>query len=103
MKLFLSNLRAGRGAIMAWCLMIAAYGLLSIFIYPIITKPAADYIGYIASLSESLQSIFGFKLDDLDQLITFSLDTFASMEFLTFWPPVLTHQLYVGHIGHKPV
>ena len=96
MKLFLSNLKIGRGGLIAWSLLILIYGLFSVYMYPTVAGSTMDYIGYIASLPESMRAAMG--LGDLDiTTLQFSLDTFVAVEFLMFWPLMLVfYAIFAG-------
>jgi len=87
-RLFLANLKMGRGGLIAWSLLILIYGLFSVYMYPTVAGSTMDYFGYIASMPEALRAAMG--LDNLDLAsLTFTLDTFVAVEFLMFWPTII--------------
>ncbi len=96
MKLFISNLRMGRGGLIAWSLLILIYGLFAVYMYPTVARSTLDYVGYVASMPESMRLAMG--LGDMDlSVLKFNLDTFVAVEFLMFWPIiVLFYAIFAG-------
>jgi ABC-2 type transport system permease protein len=81
-------MKMGRGGLIAWSLLLLIYGLFAVYMYPTVSGSTMDYLGYIASLPEGLRAAMG--LGNLDpSAMTFTLDTFVSVEFLMFWPTVM--------------
>ncbi len=98
MKLFFSNLKMGRGGLIAWSLLLLIYGLFAVYMYPTISASTMDYIGYIASLPEGLRAAMGLGNLDISSM-TFSLDTFVAVEFLMFWPTVMAFYAVFGGVN----
>jgi len=88
LSLFLSNLKLSRGTLIAWCGLIALYGVFAVYLYPVVSKSNMDYLSYIASLPEAMRAAFGLGNIDVNSL-TFNADTFVAVEFLMFWPLVV--------------
>ena len=96
MRLFLSNLKLGRGGLIAWSLLILIYGLFAVYMFPTVSGSTMDYIGYIASLPESLRAAMGLGNLDIASM-TFTLDTFVAVEFLMFWPLMMVfYAIFAG-------
>jgi ABC-2 type transport system permease protein len=95
-KLFISNLRMARGGLIAWSALILVYGLFAVYLYPTVAGSTLDYVGYIASMPESMRLAMGLGDMDLSAL-KFNLDTFVAVEFLMFWPViVLFYAIFAG-------
>jgi ABC-2 type transport system permease protein len=96
LRLFLSNLKMSRGGLIAWSLLILIYGLFAVYMFPTVSSSTMDYIGYIASLPESLRAAMGLGNLDISSL-TFTLDTFVAVEFLMFWPLMMVfYAIFAG-------
>ncbi len=88
LSLFLSNLKLSRGTLIAWCGLIALYGVFAAYLYPVVSKSNMDYISYIAALPEAMRVAAGLGNIDVGSL-TFNADTFVAVEFLMFWPLIV--------------
>lgn len=88
LSLFLSNLKLSRGTLIAWCGLIALYGIFAAYLYPTISESNMDYLGYIASLPETMRTAMGMGDIDISSL-AFTADTYVAIEFLMFWPLII--------------
>jgi len=88
LSLFLSNLKLSRGTLIAWCGLIALYGVFAAYLYPVVSESNMDYISYIASLPEAMRAAFGLGDIDVSSLV-FTADTYVAVEFLMFWPIII--------------
>lgn len=88
LSLFLSNIKLSRGTLFAWCSLILLYGVFAAYLFPVVSKSNLDYIGYIASLPESMRTAMGMGNIDLASM-AFTADTYIAIEFLMFWPLIV--------------
>ena len=82
LKILVSNLKLGKWGILAWSGIVFLYALFVIYLYPIISESSLDMVGYINSLPESFRAAFGFQ-EEIAEM--FSLESFASIEFFSFF------------------
>ncbi len=85
LRLFLSNLKLGRWGLLAWATLIFLYGVLTMYLYPTMAQSDIDIMSYLNSLPDALKAAFGYEGVDLTAL-TLTPETFATLEFLMFWP-----------------
>jgi ABC-2 type transport system permease protein len=97
-KLFLSQLKTGRGSLITWAALLMLYGLFAVYMFPTITKSSLDYVSYIASFPEALRAAMGLGNLDMASL-SFSLDTFVAVEFLMFWPIIVCFYAIFGGVS----
>ncbi len=98
MRLFLSNLKMGRGGLITWMSLLLIYGLFAIYMYPTVSKSNMDYLSYIASMPEAMRMGLGLGSLDLTKL-SFSSDVFVAVEFLMFWPIVVAFYAIFAGVG----
>ena len=83
LKILTSNLKLGRWGILAWSGIVFLYALFVVYLYPIVSESSQEIMGYINSLPDAFKAAFGLE-GKLTEML--SLETFASVEFFSFWP-----------------
>ena len=89
LRLFLSNLKMGRGGLIAWTGLILLYALFAVSLYPTVHKGIADIIVYYNTLPEALKAMVGLEGVNLEAL-NFSPELYVTIEFMSMWPLILS-------------
>lgn len=98
MRLFLSNIKLGRGGLITWACLILLYGLFAVYLFPVVSKSTMDYIKYISALPEAMRTAVGLGNTDISSL-AFTADTYVAIEFLMFWPIIVCFYAIFAGVG----
>ncbi len=85
LRLFLSNLKLGRGGLIAWAVLIFLYGWLMMALYPSISESSSAIMEYMETLPEAFKAAFGYEGVDFGSFFL-TPEAFATMEFMILWP-----------------
>ena len=91
LAIFFSNLKSSRGGMIAWGAFGFLFGLLVMYIYPSIGD-VSGISEYLENLPEQFKAAFGLTGEGVSLLTPegfYSLEAFVSVEYLSWWPPVL--------------